>query len=69
MADKYDIELTNADYWDSEQERFVITLGQDWSITQKAKIKDENGCIWDCYLVGVEYFPETDMYEVYYAQF
>lgn len=67
--DKYDIELLDSDYWDSEQDRFVITLGQDWSIPQKAKIKDHDGVIWDCYLVGVEYFPETDQYEVYYQEY
>lgn len=68
MVDKYDIELKSDDYWDSEQEQFVMTYGADSKILTQAKIKDHDGVIWDCYLVGVEYL-ESDIYVVYYAQF
>lgn len=66
---KYDIELLDSDYWDSEKECFVMTYGADSKILTQAKIKDHDGAIWDCYLIGVEYFSETDQYEVYYQEY
>lgn len=66
---KCDIELTSVDYWDSEKECFIITLAQDWQIPQKARIKDHDGVVWDCYCVGVKYYPQTDMYDVFYRVF
>lgn len=64
---KCDLELTLGDYWHTKKQCFVITLAQDWCITQKARIKDLDGNVKDCYCVGVKYYPKSDMYEVFYA--
>lgn len=65
----YDIELTCADYWHTKKECFVITLGENWSISQTARVKDHDGVIWDCYCAGVKYYPKSNMYEVMYKTF
>lgn len=63
----YDFELLPDDYWDSETEKFVITRGKD-DIKSTAKIKDHDGVIWNCYLVGMQWFPNEQM-EIYYRCF
>lgn len=64
-----DIDLTPGDYWDSDLEQFVLTYGPDSRFLTRAYIRDQDGVIWDCYLTGVKYYPETDQYEVFYSCF
>lgn len=64
-----DIDLTPGDYWDTEKEQFVLTYGPDSRILTRAYIRDQEGVVWDCYLTGVNYYPESDQYEVYYSCF
>lgn len=64
-----EIQLLDSDYFDCEQERYVLTYGNDAVFYSEAKITDHDGIVWDCYLIGVKYFKKTDQYEAYYKRY
>jgi hypothetical protein len=67
---KYNIELLDGDFFDSEKEVFEITYnGMDSFFAIKAMIKDHDGVEWNCYLVKVVYYKKTDCYVAYYKPY
>jgi hypothetical protein len=62
-----------ADFYDTEAGAFVLYAGtrgvRDCEIATEAKITDDDGATWDCYLLSVEYLPKLDMYEIKYKTY
>lgn len=52
------LKLTNDDYYDSETDEFVMTVGASVTTLQtEVRIKDEDGEVWECYLRSLEFIP------------
>ena len=57
------------DYWDSEQEAYIVYAGDSkagFDIKTKEQIKDFDGFVCDCWLYKAEYIPQLDCYELTY---
>ena len=61
-------EMTDDDYYDSEQELFVINLSGNVIIYTDLVIYDDN-TPWDCYLVSARYNKETNTYTMFYSAY
>lgn len=66
------LKMTNDDYFDSETDEYVMTVGASITCMQTdVRIKDFDGTIWECYLNSCVLIPATergrrDVYEIRY---
>lgn len=53
------LKIVGDDYYDAEDDCYVMTMGASIdNIKTDVRIND-NGTIWECYLLGVEFLPST----------
>lgn len=69
------LQMTNSDYFDSETEEYVMTIGASaTSLQTQVRIKDTDGNVMECYLSELTFVPaqtrgRRDVYIVRYKLF
>lgn len=66
------LNMTTSDYYDSENEEYVMTIGASVQcLHTEVRIREHDGTTWDCYLASLEFIPaeERGKRDVYIARY
>ena len=53
------LQITKNDYFDAEEDCYVMTIGASVNCLQTDVVINSEGQTWECYLYSVEFLPST----------